>query len=146
MVSREGTAELVRAFWERFTAGDLAAVEAMMAPDVVRIGPRKDDEEDISRGRDAYMTYLRNIRATMPSHGGRVIDAVASPDGRRGFLNCVEIVALGPGSKEIIESNAFLVFDINEQGLIAMIDIFWKQPARDIGWTRVKELNEAAAS
>ena len=145
MVTRESTVELVRAFWDKFTADDLDAVEAMMSQDVVRLGPRKDDEEDISRGRDAYMTYLRAIKSTMPSHGGRILDAVASQNGRRGFLNCIEIVALDPGSTDTIESKAFLIFDVNNEGLICLIDIFWKQPAKDISWTRVKELNEAAA-
>lgn len=145
MITCESSAALVRAFWERLVAGDLDEVEAMMVPDVVRIGPRKDDPEDISHGRDAYMTYIRSIKATMPLHDGWVLDAVASPDGRRGFLNLIEVVALEPNSTETIESNAFLVFDINDQGLITLIDIFWKQPAKDIGWTRVKELNDAAA-
>lgn len=144
MLDAPVAAERTRKFWDCFVTGDIDGCAALVAEDVVRLGPREADESDNIRGKAAYVAFLRDIRATMPAHGGHTNEVVVTPDGRRAYIHCTEIVAKDAGSTDTIAVSVMMICHFNAAGLISLIDIFWKQPRSDIGWTRATELVDAA--
>lgn len=144
MLSAVEAAEVGRKFWDFFCANRLDEVIELLADDLVRVGPREGIDTDIIRGKPAYATFLRDIKKSMPAHGGWTNSAGGSADGTRAFVHCVEVVAVDPHSKQTYEVQVSLVLDLNAQGKITRVDCFWKQPSVDLGWTNAENLTSEA--
>lgn len=145
MLSAEQAVAQVTKYWDWYGTGDIDAIAEILAPDVKRIGPHDGDEGDQTEGRDEYTSFMANARKMMPSGGTRSLEGVATADGRRVFFHGIEIVPLSPAGDDNVEVNVVLICDLNDDGLITQVDIFWKQPpARLEEWTQLERLNAAA--
>lgn len=124
-------------WWWHFVQGDLDAVKACLAPDVLRIGPRSRDENHTQRGRDEYIAYMRDLLDTMPRLKESVQHAVIpSADGRTVFIHLTERDSLEPHSSEkIIDVTCVIMCRLNDDALVQEIDIYWKQPEIDYEWS-----------
>jgi hypothetical protein len=145
MPSLKKACETGRQFWDSFIVGDIDAFSAILAPDVVRLGPKSGNAQDVIRGKESYVNFIRDIKKTMPVHGGHTGHVGASADGRWVFVQCVEVVALAAGSTETTDVSNVLMMRINDDGLIDEIDIFRKEPEQDISWTKAADLMEASS-
>jgi len=137
-------AEVGRKFWDTFCANRLDETAALLADDVVRVGPHDGVASDVIRGKAAYAAFLHDIKKAMPAHGGETYAVGGSPDGRKAFVHCMEIVALDPRSAETYEVQVALVLDLDDDGKIAKVDCYWKQPAVNIDWTDAVNLSAEA--
>ncbi|MET0984299.1 MAG: nuclear transport factor 2 family protein [Steroidobacteraceae bacterium] len=144
MPTYQQSSEIGRTFWDSFIAGDIDTFASLLADDVVRLGPRDGNPDDVIRGKQPYVKFIRDIKATMPAHGGRTGVVGASPDGSWAFVHCIEVVATSPGSTKTVDVSNVLMMRINAAGLIDEIDIFRKEPSEDIGWTKATELMDAS--
>lgn len=119
--------DVVTKFWIGIDTHDWDLVASTLADDFVRIGMR-DNEEDTCRGKDKYMTFVKNVVGKMEHHELRTDRVYYSQDGRIGIAETVETIR-PPGEDEL--SMRFVnVCELNHEGLISKIDIFWKTPPR----------------
>jgi hypothetical protein len=56
----------------------------------------------------------------------------------------MEVVALKPGSSDTIEVQVVLLCYLNDDSKIREMDIFWKQPSKNIDWTDAQNLSDSA--
>lgn len=138
MVDAQKARDVVARFWEAVAARDFEACEATMAPDIVRIGPRAGDEADVSRGRNAYGDFIRSVIGQIPSYRNVTHELVSSPDGQRVYIHCTEWSAPQSGSAQEVEVPLVMICTVNDQHLIAKIDIFWKTPDFPLDWTKAE--------
>ena len=113
-----GNAALVARYLERLVAHDWAALEALLAEDVVRIGPYGDT----FTGRDGYVAYLSGLMPTLPGYGmevHRVLNAGAN--GKTVVAELTETVEIDGAPLHTAEA---LVFDFDDAGHIARIGVF----------------------
>lgn len=124
-------------WWRHFVQGDLDAVAARLAPDVLRIGPRSRDGNHRQRGRDEYIAYMRDLLDTMPRLSESVQHAVIpSPDGRTVFIHLTERDSFEPHSTEkVIDVTCIIMCRLNDDTLVQEIDIYWKEPEIDYEWS-----------
>jgi len=109
------TSAVVVRYLDRMVAHDWEAMAACLAEDVVRVGPFGDTYTP----RDPYVAFLSDLMPALPGYSMR-IDRVQSI-GRTVLVELTEIVEIG-GSP--IETPEALVFDLNDEGLIAHIAIY----------------------
>jgi ketosteroid isomerase-like protein len=145
MLDANGAAEVGRQFWDTFCANELDKTIDLLADDLVRVGPHDNIESGIIRGKAEYGQFLRDIKRAMPAHGGETYSVGGSPDGRKSFVHCYEIVAINPHSTETYNVQVALVLDLNDQGKITKVDCYWKQPSVNIAWTIADTLQKEAA-
>lgn len=120
-----------------FVRGDLAGVEARLAPDVLRIGPRSRDANHRQKGRDEYIAYMRDLLATMPRLAESVTHSIVpSPDGRTVFLHITERDSVEPHSSDkVIDVTCIILCELNDEAKVQTIDIYWKEPELDYEWS-----------
>ena len=119
--------DVVARFWEGIDSHDWDLIESTLAPDFVRIGMR-DDEEDTSSSRDDYMQFVRTVIGRMDHHDLEVRTIWLSDDGTRAYAECIETID-PPGEERLVMRFAN-VMELNGDGLISKLDIFWKTPPR----------------
>lgn len=144
MVSAVEAADVARRFWDTFCANDLTSTIDLLSDQIVRVGPRDGADADIITGKAAYGEFLYDIKKAMPAHGGETYATGGSADGRKAFIQCMEIVALNPHATETYHVQVSLVLDLDEVGKITKVDCYWKQPAANIGWTEAENLSAEA--
>jgi hypothetical protein len=119
-------------FWKGIDAHDWDLVASTLADDFVRIGMR-DDEADTTRGKDTYMSFVSQVVGKMEHHDLRTDRITYTADRRMAFIETVETIR-PPGESEIIMRFLNLM-ELNADGLITKLDIFWKTPPRmPPGW------------
>ena len=125
MISRERAIDAVREYWRAAGARDPAAGRAVMAENVVRIGPF-NDSGDCVRGREEYSRYIQTVQGKMDAYTTETHQIQASDDGRQVFLLCTERPRVGD---VVYEYPLCIFFEVNDDSLIEKIDIYWKNPA-----------------
>ena len=126
---------VVADFWKGIDSHDWDLVASTLADDFVRIGMR-DDEADTSRGKDTYMSFVSQVVGKMEHHDLRTDRITWSADGRTAFIETVETIR-PPGEDKVVMRFLNLM-ELNDQGLITKLDIFWKTPPRmPPGWISV---------
>lgn len=144
MSNANAAAEIGQKFWDTFCANELDQTVDLLADDIVRIGPHDKVETDVIRGKKAYAAFLYDIKKAMPKHGGETYAVGGSPDGRKAFVHCMEIVAINPHSSTTYNVQVSLILDLDARGKITKVDCYWKQPATNIDWTDAKNLSASA--
>lgn len=124
---RAATREVVANFWKGVDEHDWDLVASTIADDFVRIGMR-DDEVDTSRGKDEYMQFVSEVTGRMDHHDLRMVSLLFSEDGRTAVAECIETIN-PPGEDELV-MRFINILEMNDDGLIAKLDIFWKTPPR----------------
>ena len=108
-------AGIVERYLEAVVDHDWAALEACLAEGVVRVGPFGDTYSP----RQPYVTFLAGLMPTLPGYSMRV-DRVTYAD-RQAFAELAETVEVDGAPLETPEA---LVFDLDDDGLIARIRIY----------------------
>jgi hypothetical protein len=111
----DDTSTVVVRYLERMVAHDWEAMAACLAEDVVRVGPFGDTYTP----RDPYVAYISGLMPALPGYSMR-IDRVQGM-GRTVLVELTEIVEIDGSPLETPEA---LVFDLDDEGLIAHIAIY----------------------
>ena len=130
----------VQKFWDAVNTRNFDACEATMSPDIVRIGPQLQSEQDIARGRKAYGDFIRKVISAMPSYHNVTHELVATPDGKRVYIHCTEWSAPGAGSSTEVEVPLVMICHIDDNTQISKIDLYWKTPKVSVGWTEAAKI------
>ena len=124
---RAATYDVVANFWKGVDQHDWDLVASTIADDFVRIGMR-DDEADTSRGKVEYMQFVSEVTGRMDHHDLKMVSLFFSEDGRTAVAECIETIH-PPGEPELV-MRFINILEMNDDGLIAKLDIFWKTPPR----------------
>ena len=138
--------KVVQEFWETFgNKHDVEAAAAFVDPDVVRRGPIPDPEEkDNCRGKDNYVTFLNHVVQVIPNYHVGLFRIFGSDDGYVA-LQGTEAVCINPGSDEETTNFVFGLFHVNDNGLIDLVDWYWKQPDPEIlKWAAARNISAAS--
>ncbi len=119
--------DVVARFWRGVDTHDWELLAATLSDDFVRIGMR-DNDEDTCRGKAAYMDFVAGVVGRMEHHELRTDRIFYSADGRTAVAETVETIR-PPGEPEVVMRFAN-VMELDEEGLISSLDIFWKTPPR----------------
>lgn len=111
----EDTSAVVVRYLDRMVAHDWEAMAACLAEDVVRVGPFGDTYTP----RDTYVAFLSDLMPALPGYSMR-IDRVQGI-GPTVLVELTEIVEIDGSPLETPEA---LVFDLDDEGLIAHIAIY----------------------
>lgn len=117
--------EAVHQFWKGVATHDWNLIRDSISPDFVRIG-MQDNEADTCRGRDDYVTFAQSVIGRFDHHSLETVSAFASADGRHVTHEAIETIQ-PPGQEPIVMRFAN-VMELDENGLITKLDIFWKTP------------------
>ena len=117
-MNREGLS-VVEDYLEALVTQDWDTLRACLREDVVRNGPFRDEY----RGRDAYVAFLAELMPTLPGYAMDVRRVGYVRDGRLAVAQLTETITVSGGSMRTEES---LLFELDEDGLIARIDIYIK--------------------
>lgn len=130
--------DVVTRFWTAIHTHDWDEIAAVISPDFVRVGMR-DNDEDTCRGREAYLAFLAGVIGQMDHHELRTLRIFWSEDRRIAVSETIETIwADGQPSLAMRFAN---VQEIDENGLIARLDIYWKSPPRQPPeWTTVESV------
>ena len=119
--------DVVTKFWRAIDTHDWDLLGSTLSDDIVRIGMR-NDEADTSRGRDNYLHFARTVTGKMDHHSLKMDRCFWSADGRTAVAHCTETIR-PPGEPELVMSFVN-VMEIDDDGLISQLDIYWKTPPR----------------
>ncbi len=120
--------DVVERFWKAIDTHDWELIETVLAENFVRVG-MSGEESDTCVGKDAYMTFVAHVTGKMDHHDLKVKRIFWSADGRTAVAECVESIQ-PPGDTELNVMTFLNVMEINAEGLIERLDIFWKTPAK----------------
>lgn len=115
--SAEAAKALVTRYLERIVAHDWDAMSECLSEDVVRTGPFGDTYG----GKRAYVEFLSGLMPSLEGYSMRVDRIVADVGGAVAVAELTETVELGGVAVDTPEA---LVFDLDEDGLIARISIY----------------------
>jgi len=104
-------------------AHDFEAMAACLADDVVRVGPFGDTYSP----RGPYVEFLSGLMPSLPGYSMRV-DRVAELE--PGRLILVELTETVEVEGRPLPTPEALVFELDDEGLIAHISIYIQQPGR----------------
>ena len=99
---------------------DWDSVRSKVADDIVRRGPLGDT----FRGKEPYVSYLSELFPHLESYAMHVDRVTYVDDGRRAFAELREDVTL---NGEASTTHEVLVLDVNDEGLIAHVDIYMRR-------------------
>jgi SnoaL-like protein len=117
--AHRGGAGPVERFFVHLSARDWDALAAVLAPGVERVGPLGD----LVVGREEYVAHLS---AMVPSdYGNDVHRVMYGPDRRTAFARVTEHLVYPNSEYHLEEAYAF---EVDEDGRIARIDVFWQSP------------------
>jgi hypothetical protein len=122
-----GNDDAVTRFWRGVDQHDWDLVESTLAEDVVRIG-MQDNEADTSRGKAEYMKFVRGVIGRFEHHDLKMVSNFRSADGRYAVSECIETIQ--PPGEPRLSMRFINILELNDQGLIRKLDIFWKTPPR----------------
>jgi len=115
---------IIDRFFDSLTARDWESFREVLAPQVERTGPFGDRVV----GRDRYLDLLQGL---VPSeYRNDVLRVTYAPDGRSGFARVTE--HLHYPNQELHLEEAYS-FDIDENGLLSRVEIYWQTPELDPG-------------
>jgi hypothetical protein len=119
--------DVVARFWRGIDTHDWKLVASTLADDFVRIGMR-DDEDDTCRGKAKYLDFLAGVIGRFDHHEIEARKVFRSADGRKAVAECIEKIR-PPGESELV-MHFINVMEIDADGLISKLDIYWKTPPR----------------
>jgi SnoaL-like domain len=119
--------DVIADFWRGIDTHDWELIGSTLADDFVRIGMR-NDEADTCRGKENYLQFVEQVIAKMDHHELKSRRTFRSEDGRRVLNEAVETIH--PPGEEPLTMYFANVMELNDDGLIAKLDIYWKTPPR----------------
>ena len=117
--------DVVERFFSYLTAREWNELGTVLDQEVLRIGPFGDQ----LTGRQVYLDFLK---ATVPTdYGNDVLRVISTPDGR--FASAKVTEHPSRYGEEELHLNEAYSFDIDEDGLICRVEIYWQTPQFDPG-------------
>ena len=107
---------VIERIFDRLAAGDWTGYAALLSPDVVRIGAWGDR----TVGRDHILAMVANL----PGTSWVVHRVVYAPDGQSAFAR----VTAYPARGGLSQFEQTLAFELDADGLVSMIEMFWQTP------------------
>lgn len=130
--------EVVNRFWRAVDAHDWDLIATTLAPDFVRVG-MADTEADTCRGKENYLRFVRGVISRFEYHRLESRSGYVSADGRRITHEAIETIQ-PPGGERLVMRFVNLM-ELNDDGLISRLDIFWKTPpAMPPEWIKVETI------
>jgi hypothetical protein len=118
---------VVDRFWQGIDTHDWDLVAGTLAEDFVRVGMR-DDEEDTARGKADYLAFVAEVTGRMDHHDLKVERTFWSEGGRTVVAECTETIR--PPGEDALVMRFVNVMEVDDDGLLSRLDIFWKTPPR----------------
>jgi hypothetical protein len=135
--------DVVSDFWQAVDSHDWDLLATTISDDFVRIG-MKDTEEDTCRGKESYLEFVSKVTGKMDFHELRNTGIFYSQDRRHAVAECIETIR--PPGEDVLVMKFMNLHDLNEDGLISKLDIYWKtQVTMPPDWIEVDAvLNEGS--
>lgn len=118
---------VVERFWQGIDTHDWDLVAATLADDFTRIGMR-DDDADTARTKADYLAFVAEVTGRMDHHNLELVGTTWSEDGRTAYSECIETIH--PPGEDALVMRFMNVMELDGDGLLAKLDIFWKTPPR----------------
>ena len=136
--------DAVKDFWIAVDTHDWDLLASAIADDFVRIG-MNGDEADTCRGKTNYLQFVSSVVGKMTYHDLKTKRIFYSEDRRQAIAETVETILPPDGGKFVMD---FVnVHELNEEGLITKLDIYWKtQKELPPSWIAVETVMEKAGS
>jgi hypothetical protein len=119
--------DAVLRFWEGGETQNWSLVASAISDDFVRIG-MGDDEADTCRGKEAFLRFAHDVIGKFEHWSLKAQTGFVSIDGGKVAWEAIETIQ-PPGEAPLV-MRLFMVAELNDDGLIAKLDIFWKTPSR----------------
>lgn len=123
MRARPAAEDLIARYLDRIVAHDWEEVGQCLSEDVVRTGPFGDTYS----GKRAYVEFVSALMPSLEGYSMRVDRIVAAAAGAVAIAELTETVSVGGSPVETPEA---LVFDLDDDGLIARISIYIQRLGR----------------
>ena len=108
---------ITKRYLDAVAGHDWTAAEECLAPGVRRVGPFGD----VFEGRDAYLDFLRELMPTLAGYSMTVHRVLDCEGGSTVMVELNEKVEM---DGKVIDTPECLVFDLDDDGLIAAITIY----------------------
>jgi len=118
------SARTVERFFSWLTAREWDNLATILSEGVLRVGPFGDRLS----GREDYLDFLRGT--VPPDYRNDVARIIGAPDGACAFAKVTEHLRYGERELHLEEAYSF---DIDDEGLICRVDIYWQTPGQDPG-------------
>ena len=119
--------EIVARFWKGVDSHDWDLVASTLADEFTRVGMRAD-EADTCRGKANYLKFVSQVIGKMDHHDLKTRKTFLSADGRYAVVEAIETIE--PPGQEPLSMTFLNVMELNDEGLLTKLDIFWKTPPR----------------
>jgi ketosteroid isomerase-like protein len=112
--------DVVERYLAAIAGGDWDALRAVVAENVVRIGPYGD----VYEGRESYVGFLSAVMPTLHGYAMDVTRVTYVDDGRRAYAELSETVTMD--GRETVTPEV-LVVDLDAAGLVVRVEIFTRR-------------------
>jgi hypothetical protein len=119
--------DAVTRFWRGIDTHDWELVASAITDDFERCGMH-GTEADTCRGKANYLAFVENVIGRMEHHDLAARKTFWSADGSQAVSDCIETIR-PPGEAELV-MHFINIMEINEDGLLRRLDIYWKTPPR----------------
>ena len=121
--------DVVAKFWRGVDEHDWDLIASTITDDFERHG-MFGTEADTCRGKKKYLEFVSKVIGRMDHHDLKARKIFRSADGRKSVAECIETIR--PPGEEALRMHFINILDIDENGLISRLDIFWKTPPRPL--------------
>jgi hypothetical protein len=121
------TDDPVATFWKAVDIHDWDLLASVISDDFVRIG-MNDDEADTCRGKERYLAFVAGVIGKFEHHDLKTTRVFYSADRRLAISEAIETIR--PPGEEPNSMKFVNLHELNEDGLITKLDIYWKTPKR----------------
>jgi hypothetical protein len=119
--------DVVADFWRAVDIHDWDLLASTIAEDFVRIGMNAD-EADTCRGKENYLQFVASVTGKMDHHDLKTTRIFYAEGRRQAIAECVETIK--PPGEEPLVMDFVNLHELNEDGLISTLDIYWKTQKR----------------
>jgi hypothetical protein len=121
--------DVVARFWRGVDEHDWDLIAETISEDFERHG-MYGTEADTCRGKTRYLEFVSKVIGRMDHHDLKARKIFRSADGRKSVAECIETIR--PPGEEPLVMHFINILDIDDDGLISKLDIFWKTPPREL--------------
>ena len=123
--------DVIVRFWRGIDEHDWDLVASTLADNFERHG-MFGTEPDTCRGKANYLRFVSGVIGRMEHHTLKARKIFRSADGRQAVAECIETIRT-EGEDDLV-MHFMNIMDLNDDGLIERLDIFWKTPPRLPPW------------
>ncbi len=121
--------DVVARFWRGIDEHNWDLIASTISDDFERHG-MFGTEADTCRGKASYLEFVSKVIGRMDHHDLKARNIFRSEDGRKAVAECIETIR--PPGEEALRMHFINILDLDENGLISRLDIFWKTPPRPL--------------